>query len=382
MFTSAEFDVERFRYWQGQKLKSRDFRDQSRVEAELRWWHNRALHNSYGVRSGLRVTAVAGVAGIGAVRVDCGVAYDCYGRELILQTVREVPLPVLNRPAARVTLIARYRQAGKQGMCSSAIEDLELTWISLARIDVTDGVPLAQLSYESKAPLDALPNDVVFPPSLAEKISYDAKNKLLIFVGSMTAAERDELLGLSADTDFQGAIEKLFEQSQHVPFLVQDFTSPASRALARPRVASGATVPGDTPWEPWIESAILFREREIPIAVGMQVSIDTTSAGFTEEPCYFAWLEGTLWSKTNVEFFPVPLGHIDSEATSGFRFRLWMPNLVMLLGSRLRAANRNFDEEFINFAREQNLSVCWIGIQPMAILAETCADPDISACEE
>jgi len=385
MFTSGDFDVERFRYWQGQKLRSRDFRDQSRTEAELRWWHNRALHNTFGVRSGMRVLAVDGIEAIVGVKVGCGVAYDCYGREILLQTVRQVPLPTNNRPAARVTLVARYSQSSDKQhpvACSTAIEQPELVWIPLARIDVDDGVPLAQLSYESRAPLDALPKDVVFPPSLARKIHYDTNEKVLVFAGKMTEAERDELLSLSKDSVFQGSIGKLFEDSRHVPFLVQDFSSPISRALERPRVASGATVPGDTPWEPWIESAILFREREIPVPVGMQVTIDTSAAGFTEEPCYFAWLEGTLWNKSNIEFFPIPLSHIDSEAAGGFRFRLWMPNIVMLLGTRLRIANRNFAEEFINFARTQNLSVCWIGIQPMAKVAETCADLENPGCEE
>lgn len=385
MFTSGEFDVERFRYWQGQKLRSRDFRDQFQVEAELRWWHNRALHNSYGVRSGLRASAVNGVDSIVGVNLDCGVAYDCYGRELLLQTVRELPLPALIQPEARVTLVARRRQASSGQLarsCSTAIEEAELVWIPLARIDVTEGVPLAQLSYESEAPLDNLPKDVVFPASLKRKTHYDVTKKRLVFVGPMTAAERDDLLSLSSDSAFSGLVQKLFQDSQHVPVLIQDFALPVSRALARPRMASGATVPGDTPWEPWIENAILFREREIPIPVGMQVTIDTTAAGFTEVPCYFAWLEGTVWNKSNIEFFPIPLSHIDSEAANGFRFRLWMPNIAMLLGSRLRAANRNFAEEFINHARDQNLSVCWIGIQPMAMVAETCADLDQSGCED
>jgi hypothetical protein len=43
-------EIERLRYWQGQKLRSRDFRDQMEMAAQLRWWHNRALHQAFGVR--------------------------------------------------------------------------------------------------------------------------------------------------------------------------------------------------------------------------------------------------------------------------------------------------------------------------------------------
>src|SRR5262249_23851380 len=54
--TPEQRDLERLRYWQGQMLRSRDFRDQAAQQAELRWWHNRALHNAYGVVAGLGVT--------------------------------------------------------------------------------------------------------------------------------------------------------------------------------------------------------------------------------------------------------------------------------------------------------------------------------------
>src|ERR1043165_4464539 len=82
------YELQRLKYWQGQKLLSRDFRDQTSYQAQLRWWHNRALHNSYGVSYGLGVTLDAT-----RVTIEPGVAYDCYGRELILQTTKEIPLP-------------------------------------------------------------------------------------------------------------------------------------------------------------------------------------------------------------------------------------------------------------------------------------------------
>jgi hypothetical protein len=44
--------LERVRYWQGQMLRSADFRAQSADTAQHRWWHNRALHNAYGVYRG------------------------------------------------------------------------------------------------------------------------------------------------------------------------------------------------------------------------------------------------------------------------------------------------------------------------------------------
>ena len=106
MYKPDSIEPQRLRYWQGQMLKSRDFRDQATVVAQLRWWHNRALHNAYGVREGLTVTPVEGRK---FVRVMCGVAYDCYGRELILQTTREIPLPATGPQ----TLLIRYRETAQ-----------------------------------------------------------------------------------------------------------------------------------------------------------------------------------------------------------------------------------------------------------------------------
>ena len=79
----------------------------------------------------------------------------------------------------------------------------------------------------------------------------------------------------------------------------------------------------------------------------------------------FAWLQGELWKQSNVEFFPVPFQHIDYVSTRQFRFRLWLPRMFGMLGSRFRLMNQDFATEFLNFARRQHLYVCWLGIQPM-----------------
>lgn len=377
MFTSGGFDAQRFRYWQGQKLRSADLRDQLKMEAELRWWHNRALHQAYGVNNGLKVTPEESTGKVTAVRVECGLAYDCYGRSLLLQTAREIELPKFNPNASRITLVASYKPTNSfprsaETSCGCGhVDQPDFVWFPTSKVMVTDGVPLAQLSYESSASLDTLPPEADFSKVEAGKtrrIRYEARRRQLIFIGPMSADEQTELLTLSSDDAYKKAIEALSEESEKVPVFDDGFQPPASRPLARPRVASGATVSGDTPWEPWVEQVLLTR-RDLPVPVGMQVTVDTEAAGFTETPCYFAWLEGTLWDRSNVEFFPVPFTHIDRERTGSFRFRLWMPQLVTVLGSRSRVANLDFEDEFINYARQHNLQVCWMGIQEAPAVA-------------
>jgi hypothetical protein len=334
MSTKRPFTLERFRYWQGQKLLGRDFRDQRSYEAQLRWWHNRALHNVFGIAYGLEVTQISEAGEFSHVNVNCGVAYDCFGRELILQTTRKIALPP-DPPEGEsaFTLVVSYKEREECGKakyefsdcsssCSCRLEEPNFQWKVSRCFSFSDGVPLAQ-------------------------ISYDPATK-----GSLPAAKRSAR--------------------------VINFLPRLTRAFARPRIGRGATVAGDTAWDPWIESVLSFGGRRSEIQIGVQVTIDTSKAGFTQLPCYFAWLQGSLWDKTYIEFFPVPFSHIDSESPYQFRFRLWMPSIISVLGSRLRYANidplahvkerppHGFPNEFLNFARRQELYVCWIGIQEQA----------------
>jgi hypothetical protein len=50
------------------------------------------------------------------------------------------------------------------------------------------------------------------PASVAKKVSYDPKGKVLRFQGAMTTTEQSALLGGSADCDYQAAVNDLFQQ--------------------------------------------------------------------------------------------------------------------------------------------------------------------------
>ena len=77
-------------------VRSQDFNDIHAVEEQRRWWHNRALHNAYGIHSDPDVgPAFAATLSNDAtfVTVTAGLAYDSFGRELILETDQDVMLP-------------------------------------------------------------------------------------------------------------------------------------------------------------------------------------------------------------------------------------------------------------------------------------------------
>ena len=317
-------EIERIEYWEGQRLRSRDFRDQAGIEAQYRWWHNRALHNTFGVRYGFELTEVTKAGVLSALKTSCGLAYDCFGRELISQTEQIVPVPSSIGPnASPLLLVASHKEiAGfprKQDRLSACaagsvlFEEPRFSWVSAREFRFGHGVPIAKVNYE----------------------------------GTGLVPVRDTL-----------------------------FRVPPSRALRRPRLGSGATVPGDTPWEPWRDS-IRTPNRPGTVNLGMQVDIDTSTFGFTETPLYFAWLSGRLWKAANIAFFPVPLLHIPSASYKQFRVRLWMPTINLLLGGRARKGNEGFELEFINYAREQRLHICWIGVQCMPDIG---CEP-LAACE-
>jgi len=318
MAMTCEPEIERFQYWEGQRLRSRDFRDQVGVEAQLRWWHNRALHNTFGVRYGLHVEEVLVQGTLTAVKIECGLAYDCFGRELIIQTEKRIPIPdTVGITAKQVLLVVSYKETAafpsKREVLNACapgsvqLEEPQFIWVAVHEFRHEHGVPIAKVKYQGAGR----------PPE------YDHR-----------------------------------------------FRVPPSRALRRPRVASGATIPGDTPWELWTEAVRTGRGLQL-VNLGMQVDIDTSAFGFSETPLYFAWLSGQVRKAANIAFFPTPILHIASASYKQFRVRLWMPTLNLLLGGRARKGNQRFESSFINYAREQGLHICWVAVQCM---------PDV-ACE-
>jgi hypothetical protein len=383
MSRQGQANIERVRYWEGQRLRARDFRTQTVSEAELRWWHNRALHNTFGIRSGFHVSPVISGGAVTAFDVDCGVAYDCYGRELILQSARRVEVPRLEpQKPTIVTLLARYKPVSPRVARRSSIEAADLIWKPTKKVDTDDGVPLARLSYVASANLASLPAGLVLPAGLNSRIRYDDATGRLMFRGKLSESVKNELLKLSGNSTYKNAVTRLFEDPEYIFVVDDEFCVSISRALARPRLGRGETVAGSTPWEIWTEN-VIGADREVhEIPLGVQVTIDTSAAGFTQTPVYFAWLQGTLWNRTNVDFFPIVLAHIDNESISGFRFRLWTPRFISWLGSRARIANKTFSTSFLNFARQQGLFVCWLGSECLPPAPSGCVEVSDCCCTE
>jgi hypothetical protein len=140
---------ERLLHQHGEALLRRDFADQSDQDDQLRWWHTRALHVAYGVSEGLFVTSLNPG---GQARVGPGVAFDAFGRELILADHRIIDVP---ETGVEYLLVISYDRQGEPceerptGLCQDLFagkSGVRLQWVRRAAFTLADGVPLAILN--------------------------------------------------------------------------------------------------------------------------------------------------------------------------------------------------------------------------------------------
>ncbi|MGY3036607.1 hypothetical protein ACVIIV_005777 [Bradyrhizobium sp. USDA 4354] len=311
--------LQRIRYGHGQMLRSLDFRDQLADTAQHRWWHNRALHDAYGVYQGLTASAIASGGALVGLNVTEGVGVDCFGRELIVDSPQRVPVPV-NVPPVPVTLVLLIRYEDRRDCHPEAMEEIcwatsgtdgsstvSFKWMPLERTRVRDGVPLAQ-------------------------VIYDATGK---------------------------------------PLVKTDFVPPGARPLARPGIATGATLPAKTAWEPWTidvpQSATGAAVQRT--AVGVQTRIDTSAAGFRRRPCYFAWLAGPLFNRNTVRLLPDMFSSLTDESANGFTFRMWFPpsrpviEIAIVSDEAAGLSVISRPDDFFPFALQQKLYVQWVACE-------------------
>jgi hypothetical protein len=96
-------DLERILFFPGELLTADDLTALDYNNRELRWLHNRTLHN-WGIGYGLDVQ---GSRGDTSVTVNRGYANDIAGREIILSSPLPQPIPAVSGPATYY-LVANY----------------------------------------------------------------------------------------------------------------------------------------------------------------------------------------------------------------------------------------------------------------------------------
>ncbi|HTV22306.1 MAG TPA: hypothetical protein VMG12_26645, partial [Polyangiaceae bacterium] len=95
------------------------------------------------------------------------------------------------------------------------------------------------------------------------------------------------------------------------------FRPVVARPLARPHTFSGQTIPGETAWQPWIDGSD---------ELGVQVRVDTSAAGFSARPHYFAEaIAGNVEGSLHPSWF----ASISEPTDLGFTLRLLLRGIAV-----------------------------------------------------
>jgi len=153
--------LERFSYWDGQALRSADLNRVLEVAEARRQWHNRALHNAFGVSYGLEPSAVEDAKkNLLTVLVAAGLGYEASGVMLLAQKEQQIPVPfsVPDSTTECLLLLRQPRKGLSDCACSPparcCLEQtlhsegwVEFIWKDAASVVAKDGLPLARLLY-------------------------------------------------------------------------------------------------------------------------------------------------------------------------------------------------------------------------------------------
>jgi hypothetical protein len=99
---------------------------------------------------------------------------------------------------------------------------------------------------------------------------------------------------------------------------------------------------------------------------GVQTTIDTSASGFTDAPCYFAWLQGNFLNQQTGQLLPALFTSIAEESVNGFVFRIALPELQSQFSVVAPPSTYVSPDDFVLFSRKQNLYVNWVGCQENA----------------
>ena len=254
---SLPFD--RLAYFDGAELAHIDLRDAVGYEARMLAVHVRAMHDTWGIASGLEVKLAADAR---SVHVTKGAAYDCRGNVLVLPAKTTVPAPTEAKPdetQPAFDLVLRTAGAGDARSCermatcnadTKSPRPTKLVWLS---------------SHRSKSGVTHLGDDV--------RLGDDVPLARFVRHANGTLVGPD------------------FAERHRV------------RPMTRPYVATGVAT-GSLEWK--------------RIGAELVATVDTSSAAFGATPSYIAELSKVKSAQGRIG----PWLHVDSATPTGFVARL------------------------------------------------------------
>ncbi len=243
--------IERLRFFDGQRLLASDLQGIEAFNREMRWLHNRSLHQP-GIGKGF---AVAGQRGDRVVQIGPGYALDALGREIVLTTGRTEPVPPVD----------------SEPDGSSVFFDLTVSYpddASLAEAETRQGI--------------CLPRGAV---RLREEPLFCWVRLELGEDGSLHPV--DPRLG----RDVEQSLRIVLARVEVLQCRLKQPVSLAQRKSARPATQPYIACGRDTVvWSPWTPLHVPGGSGAVPFALTAEV--DTTSGRFQTTPCYSARIDG------------------------------------------------------------------------------------------
>jgi hypothetical protein len=315
--------LERVQFFEGQRLFAADLQGLEAQARELRWLHNRSLHQP-GVGNGYGVT---GKKGDKVVTIYPGYAIDALGREIVLTGPLQEPVPPLS----------------DDGTGNPIVYDLTVSYRAdgdLEEVETRDGV--------------CLPRGVT---KLREAPIF-CWNRL-----------GDDLRPVNAQVaqDIQSGLKLLLARAEVFHCALDRDLSIAQRRNARPpelpRVACGETDPATTPWKLWQD--VGTGELATAAIYGLQTVVDTSAANFRVTPRYTAQILGerALYALES-HFFLDGLVDVIGEQPGQFTLRMLMPR-GSVGALDLNPSNQLADLRGQSFSllRQAGWRVAWMGVE-------------------
>jgi hypothetical protein len=303
-------------YFDGQRLQADDLNSAADQMRQLRWLHNRSLHN-WGIGLGFDA---AGNTGDRQVTVQPGYAIDCLGRELVLTEPASLAVPARSGNAqgqpVPFALVAAYP------------DDSELAVIQTRAADCGGTAGAVRLRERAAVYWRE-------PP-------INTGLEILLATASVQNCQLAQPL----------AVDK----------------TRRARGIATPFVATGQTDQGETAWEPWLETVA----QDETFLVGIKAQVDTSGAQFSATPIYQAQLRGA-------RFFDLTVGDtrppflldgtviVGDAAPGSFTTYVHLPRMLRDPFERLNPptlfeTGSNGQDALLALVNEE-WTIAWIGVE-------------------
>ncbi|HEV7475353.1 MAG TPA: hypothetical protein VGN90_14965 [Pyrinomonadaceae bacterium] len=253
--------LERFQFFNGQRLFASDLQGADDFNREMRWLHNRSLHQP-GIGNGF---AVYGKRNDREVVIGAGYAIDAFGREIVLtSTVTQQVPPVAGDDAGEPVFYdltvsypddsALEETETRQGLCSTygVVRRREVPVFCWVRLN------------QQKQPID-------------ERLKQD------ILKGMRLIVTRAEVLNCQLNSDLSVA-ERRDVRPSRLPYIVCGEETPTAWEVLTFAVIEPAT--GDSPTSTPFANPFVA-------PVGLTATIKTADAGFQINPVYNARIAGS-----------------------------------------------------------------------------------------